>query len=93
MSAMNRESLLFCSGALAASLLVAVIGFRYAALPRATLDACEVPTRPERMPDIDLGRGFGKVSVIDLVGYYLDHPPAPPVPGSAPAAVRRFGGC
>lgn len=90
---MNRESLLFCSGALAVSLLVAVVGFRFAALPRTTLEACEVPTPAERMPDIDLGKDFGKVSVIDLVAYYLDHPPAPPAAGSAPASVRRFGGC
>jgi hypothetical protein len=32
--------------------------------------------------------------VIDLMGYYIDTPPAPVgAGGAAPAATKRFGGC
>ncbi|GAB4165407.1 MAG: hypothetical protein OHK0026_03460 [Rhodocyclaceae bacterium] len=90
---MNRESLIFCGAALAASLFVAALAFPYAALPKETLASCEIPVPPEKLPDIEVGGGFGKVSVIDLVSYYIENPPAPAAAGAAVPAVRRFGGC
>ena len=92
---MNRESLVFCVLALAAALAVCALGFRWAALPTAELEATRRPAQAETLPDVDLGGGFGKVSVIELVGYYLENPPPPAgaSPGAAPAATKRFGGC
>jgi len=91
---MNRESLVFCVAALAVALGVCALGFRLAALPRATIEAATRPAPAESLPDVDVGGGFGRVPVIDLVGYYIENPPAPAgAGGDAPPAVRRFGGC
>jgi hypothetical protein len=83
----NRESAIFCAAALAASLVASGVGFSLAALPR---EAVKAPA--ETLPDIDLGGGFGRVSVMDLVGYYIENPPAGGAADAVPAA-RRFGGC
>lgn len=92
---MNRESLLFCVAALVAALAVCAVGFRFAALPRDAVDAAQRPAAAEALPDVDLGGGFGKVSVIDLIGYYIENPPAAAnaAGGNAAPAARRFGGC
>ena len=92
---MNRESLIFCTAALAVALAVCALGFRWAALPQAAIDATKRPAPAETLPDVELGGGFGKVSVIELVGYYLENPPAPAnAPGGAAGpAARRSGGC
>lgn len=92
---MNRESLIFCVAALVVALAVCAAGFRLAALPRDVVDAAKRPAAPETLPDVDLGGGFGRVSVIDLIGYYIENPPATPsaAGGDAAPAARRFGGC
>lgn len=89
---MNRESLIFCILALAAAIAVSAIGFRYAALPREALVRAQTPVTPDQLPELDLG-SFGRVSGIDLVAYWMEHPPAPAGGGEAPASVKRFGGC
>lgn len=89
---MNRESWLFCIGTLAASLAVCAIGFSFAALPQEAVEAARRPAPAEALPDIDLGGGFGKVPVVELLGYYIENPPAPTGTAAVPA-VKRFGGC
>ena len=91
---MNRESMVFCGGALALTVAVCAAGFWLAALPRAAVESAKQPAQAQTLPDIDLGGGFGKVSVIDLVGFYVENPPAAAGSGgdAAPAA-KRFGGC
>lgn len=92
---MNRESLIFCTVALAVALALCALGYRWAALPRDAVDAAKRPAPAESLPDVELGGGFGRVSVIDLVGYWLEHPPAPAnaSAGEAVPAAKRFGGC
>lgn len=90
---MNRESLLFCALALAATAAVCVVGFRLAALPPEAVAAAKRPAPPEQLPDVDLGAGFGKVSVIELVAHYIENPPAPAQGAPSTPSVRRFGGC
>lgn len=89
----NRESLVFCGVSLAVALAVCAAGFSVVALPRATVVAAKQPAPAETLPDIDIGSGFGKVPVIELVGYYLENPPASRSCGGAAPAVKRFGGC
>ena len=43
------------------------------------------------MGAVDLG-DFGIVSVLDLVGYYMENPPTPEAPGTKKKKVR-FQGC
>jgi hypothetical protein len=91
---MDRGSWFYCLGALAASLAVCAAGFSFAAMPRDALEAAKRPAPAETLPDIDLGGGFGKVSVVELVGYYIENPPAPAgAAGGAVPAAKRFGGC
>lgn len=91
---MNRESLLFCSIALGLSVAACALGYRWAALPPDAVHAAAAPAAAETLPDVDLGGGFGTVPVVELLGYYVENPPAPAAAGSAaPAATQRFGGC
>jgi hypothetical protein len=90
---LNRTGVIFCSVSLVLTVAVCAVGFSLAALPRATIEAAKKPAPPETLPELDLP-GLGKVSVIDLMGYYIDNPPAPVGAGGAvPAATKRFGGC
>jgi hypothetical protein len=90
---MDRASLAFCVAALFASVAVSYAGFALFAMPRETIVAARTPTPAERLGEIDVGAGFGKVPVLGLVGFYLENPPAAPASGAAPAKARRFGGC
>lgn len=89
---LNRTGVIFCSVSLLVSAVVCAAGFSLAALPRETIAASKKPAPPETLPELDLP-GFGKVTVIDLMGYYIDNPPALVAAGGAPPAVKRFGGC
>jgi hypothetical protein len=89
---LNRTGVIFCSVSLVLAGVVCAAGFSLAALPRETIAASKKPAPPETLPELDLP-GFGKVSVIDLVGYYIDNPPAPVAAGGAAPAAKRFGGC
>lgn len=92
---LNRTGVIFCGASLLATAAVIAVLFQYTALSRADLDAARQPAAAENCPDIDLP-GIGPVSLVDLMGYYIDNPPAPA--GTAgetatPAVAHRFGGC
>lgn len=91
---MDRSSLIFCAGALLVSLAVSAAAFPYAALSAEELRRARTPASAESLPAVEVGGGFGRVEVIDLVGYYMENPPQPK--GSAAEGsgrVRHFGGC
>lgn len=82
--------ILFCIVSLAGS-----IGLSYALYPHSVSSEIAKSAEPKDMEEfenvIDLGKDFGPMSVIDLMGYYLENPPSP---SSAPAVPKRqFGGC
>jgi hypothetical protein len=89
---LNRTGIVFCSVSLLVTGIVCAAGFSLAALPKEAIMAAKTPAPAENLPELDLP-GFGKVSVIDLMGYYIDNPPAPAENANAPAAPKRFGGC
>jgi len=90
---MNRVSIIFCIVSLIVTAGVLGTGFNLAAMPRSAVAAAKKPVPPESLPDIDMP-GFGKVSVMDLMGYYIENPPATATSaGGAPASAKRFGGC
>lgn len=89
---MNRNSLIFCGAALLATLVVFAAGFRLAAMPPEAVARSKTPVSPEDLSEFDLG-SFGRVSGIDLVAYWMEHPPAQEGEQAAPASVQRFGGC
>lgn len=89
---MDRDSLIFCVGSLAASLVVAWLAFPYAALDSETVAMAATPQPAENLPMVDVGQGFGELPALELMGYYVENPPAPPQAGAAAPEIR-FGGC
>lgn len=91
---MKKELVAFWIGALAVTLGLSAALFRYAAVSPEVLARSRTPQPMESMPDVNLGNPYGTVSVTDLVGYYIDHPPAPK--GAAQAddgGGHHFRGC
>ena len=90
----TRQIFLFCGISLALALGLAAALFPLAAVSEETLSQSRVPQAAEDMPDIDVGEGFGTLPGIELLGYYVDNPPAKAEAGAAPAPRRQqFGGC
>lgn len=90
---LNRTSVIFCSVSIVVASVACIGGFQLAAMPKEAVVAAKVPVPPETLPELDLP-GFGKVGMLDLMGYYIDNPPSPVnAGGGAAAAPKRFGGC
>jgi hypothetical protein len=89
----DRRSLIFCVAAVVGSVAASAVGYSLAALPREVVAAARAPAPAERLGKIDLGPGFGTITVLDLLGYYLENPPVQSAAGGAPEKARRFGGC
>ena len=89
---MDRPSLIFCTLSLLVSLGLSWGFYSPSAIAPETLAKWTVPVAPEAVPDINVGE-FGVVSVGELVGYYIEHTPAPLLPGMVPPREVRFQGC
>lgn len=91
---MNLTAWLFCIGSLAACLGVSALLYPHAALESEQMALLSTPQPMENFEQvIDLGEDYGVFTVIDLVAYYLENPPAKAESGQAPVAKREFGGC
>ena len=88
---MNQSPLIFCVAAVLGSIAVSAAAFPLAATSAAELAASKTPLEADEMGAVDLG-DFGTVSVLDLVSYYMENPPAPETPGTKKKKVR-FQGC
>lgn len=88
---MDRGSIFFCAASLVVCGGLAWLGFPLAALERDVIDMAKTPQPAETMPMVEIGGGFGEVSPLELMGYYVDNPPA--VSASAAAPEIKFGGC
>ena len=88
---MDRDSLIFCVGSLAVSLIVAMLAFPFAAMDAETVAAAAKPKPAYEMGDVNVGSGFGELPVEELMSYYVENPPAAEAVGAAPEI--RFGGC
>ncbi len=75
--------------------LVGTIGLSYALYPHTSSPSVGLSKQAKSMEDfdveIDLGEDFGPMTVIDLMGYYLENPPSPSSTTTVPK--RQFGGC
>lgn len=90
---MDRDSLIFCVGALVATLGLSALIYPMAALPADVVARAASPQPAEELGEVELGGGFGTVPVIELMGYYVENPPAPVTQGAVAAPQIRFGGC
>ncbi len=93
----NAKVLTFCTVTVLGTLALFTLGFRYAAMPESVLQGCELPQSVQAFQKpLDLGGRYGKVSVAELVQYYVANPPQATTAGAAgglAAPVSHFGGC
>lgn len=89
----TQQTLLFCSGSLALTLGLAAVLYPFASVSEDTLARSRAAQPAEAMSDVDLGSDFGTLPVIELMGYYLENPPAPPPQGGHAVQRQQFGGC
>ena len=88
---MDKSSLIFCGSALALCLGLAALAFPFAALPPAKAASAKTAVDAATLGEINLG-SFGKVSVSDMMSYYIENPPEPET-GAAATKKVRFEGC
>jgi hypothetical protein len=88
---MDRDSFIFCVGSLGVSLLVAMVAFPFMAMDAAAVSAAKTPMPAYEMGVVDVGNGFGELSIEELMAYYVENPPAAAQSGAAP--IIRMGGC
>jgi hypothetical protein len=72
---MDRSSIIFCIGSVLVCLGIVIFTLPAASVSRETLTNANTPMDAEKMLDIDLG-DFGKVTVLEMLDYYLENPPA-----------------
>lgn len=90
----TRQILFFCGISISIALGLSAVLFPLAAVSKETLSQSRTPQAAEEMPDIDVGEDFGTLPVIELMGYYVENPPAKPEAGGTPVPRRQhFGGC
>ncbi|MHB8347913.1 MAG: hypothetical protein ACYDHM_12170 [Acidiferrobacterales bacterium] len=89
----TRQILLYCVVSLAVTLAGLTVMFRYAAVSPQALARAQTPQPMGSFPDLNLGSTYGTVSMTDLVGYYLQHPPKAAAAGAASVAPATIGGC
>ncbi len=72
--------------------MIAVVAFPYAAMDLSVVTAAATPKPAYEMGAVDVGSGFGKVEVEELMDYYVENPPIQTA-NAAAAPKIRFGGC
>ena len=72
---MDSSSIIFCFGSVLVCLGIAIFTFPAASVSRQILTKANTPMAAEKMQDIDLG-DFGKVTVLEMLDYFLENPPA-----------------
>lgn len=88
---MDRDSIVFCVASLVVSVLIAFVAFPFVAMDGETVAAAATPMPAYEMGEVDVGNGFGELSVDELMAYYVENPPAVAAADAAPEI--RFGGC
>jgi hypothetical protein len=89
----SKEILTFCS--LSLVLTIALCGVLYSTTSMSSKQVIMAAT-PQPMEDfdmIDLGEDYGMISVVELLGYYLDNPPELEVSTGVKPRKLQFGGC
>jgi len=91
---MKKELVIFWLATLGVVAGVVWMLFPYSAVPAETIARSHVPQPMASMPDVNLPKPYGTVSVSDLVGYYIEHPPvAAGATAGGDGGGHHFGGC
>jgi len=84
--------ILFCTLSLVAS-----VALSYALYPHASRPEITQNNQAKNMEDfeemINLGEDYGPMSVIDLMGFYLENPPSSSPTKTLTVPKVQFGGC
>ena len=67
--------------------------FEHAALTPQAQARADTPRSMEAFKPMDLGVPYGTVSMTDLVGHYLEHPPKAAAAGAVSQQPSHIGGC
>jgi len=86
---MDKSSAIFCTLSLVVSLGIAALAYPAAAISPEKIALSMTPQSAEEMGDVNLG-DFGTVSVLEMVGYYVENPP---VVAEGGGHKKRFQGC
>lgn len=89
---MRPSILFFCIASLAGVVIVCALLFPHVSMSRAEAEAARTPVPMEEFDLVDLGRDYGELPVIELIGYYLENPPPAATAGAA-SKKKHFGGC
>ena len=89
----TKQILLYCVLCLALTLGVVTVLFEHAALTPQAQARADTPRSMEAFKPMDLGVPYGTVSMTDLVGYYLEHPPQAASAGAVSQQPTHIGGC
>jgi len=89
---MNSRIVIFNVLSLVITLGLCVLLFQMTAMSDEAVQAAKVPLSAEEFEDVDLGEDYGPMSVIELMGYYMENPPQPPEAGQV-EQKQHFGGC
>ena len=89
---MDRASLIFCTLSLIISIGLISYFYPKAIIPIEQMTGWTKPVQAEDIPDINI-RDFGKVSIGELIDYYIENPPILTNNGELPAREVRFKGC
>jgi hypothetical protein len=79
----GKQIAIYCSLCLGTTLGLVALLFEHATLTLGALTQAQTPQPMTSFEPVDLGMPYGKVSMIDLVGDYLEHPPAATAAGGA----------
>ena len=86
---------IFCCSSLVVMLALSALLYPFARLPD-SFSAVNSSAMPIEAFDqvVDMGENFGSMTVVELMGYYLDNPPIPKTGSDVPIEpTRHFGGC
>ena len=89
---MDRASLIFCTLSLIISISLMSYFYSKAIIPVEKMTGWTKPVQAVDIPDITIGE-FGKVSIEELIDYYIENPPLHQTNGALPTRDIRFRGC
>jgi hypothetical protein len=72
---MKKSSIFFCIGSLLVFVILSLLTFPMVSMTEEELLRAQTPKPAESFTSIDLGE-FGKVSVMELMDYYITNPPS-----------------
>ena len=88
---MDKSSIIFCVGSILVCLGITIFALPLASMSEEKLKNADIPMDAEKIKDISLGE-FGRVSILEMLDYYLENPPKNTALETAKKEIH-FQGC